>query len=52
MLLNFIKNNYNGEIITNKKIIKPYELYIYLPELNIAFEFNGDRFHSDLFIQI
>ena len=41
-LLNFIKENYNGEIISNTKIvINPYELDIYIPELNLAFEFNG-----------
>ena len=48
-LFNFIKENYNGEIIiNNRKIIKPYELDIYLPELNLAFEFNGLYWHNEL----
>lgn len=46
----FIKTNYNDEIIRNNKtIIAPYELDIYLPELKIAFEFNGLYWHSELF---
>jgi len=48
-LLNFIKENYDGEIISNtKSIINPYELDIYLPELNLAFEFNGIYWHNEL----
>lgn len=47
-LKNFIKNNYSGEITENSKnIIKPYEIDIYLSELNIGFEFNGLYWHSD-----
>jgi hypothetical protein len=46
---NFIKENYKGKIITSsRKIIIPYELDIYLPNLNLAFEFNGLYWHSDL----
>lgn len=49
-LFNFIKENYNGVILQNdKNIIKPYEIDIYLPELNIGFEFNGVFWHSDKF---
>jgi hypothetical protein len=48
-LLNFIKENYNSVIIENdKKIINPYELDIYLPDLNLAFEFNGLYWHNEL----
>ena len=48
-LLEFIKDNYNGDIITNSRnIIKPYEIDIYLPELNLAFEFNGLYWHNEL----
>jgi hypothetical protein len=47
-LLAFIEDNYDGEILTNKKIIKPYELDIYLPNLNLAFEFNGLYWHNEL----
>ena len=47
-LLQLIKENYDGEIILNsRKIIKPFELDIYLPELKIAFEFNGTYWHSN-----
>jgi len=47
-LLEFIKNSYSGEIIENsKKIINPYELDIYLPDLKLAFEFNGLYWHSE-----
>jgi ribosomal protein L31 len=46
-LLRYIKNIYDGEIITTtRKIIYPYELDIYLPQLNLAFEFNGIYWHS------
>lgn len=49
-LQNFIKDNYQGEIILNSKsIITPYELDIYLPELKIAIEFNGIHWHSELY---
>jgi len=45
---NFIKKNYNGEIIqNNRNIIKPYELDIYIPELKIAFEYNGLFWHNE-----
>jgi hypothetical protein len=48
-LLNFIKENYNEEIIINSKsIISPYELDIYLPNLKLAFEFNGIYWHNEL----
>lgn len=47
-LLEFIKNNYDKEIVENsKKIIYPYELDIYLPDLKLAFEFNGLYWHSE-----
>ncbi len=49
-LLNFIKENYIDEIIENsKQIITPYEIDIYLPKLNLAFEFNGLYWHSELY---
>ena len=49
-LYDFINENYNGEIIQNtKSIINPYELDIYLPELNLAFEFNGVHWHNELY---
>jgi len=48
-LQEFIENNYVGKILLNsRKIIKPYELDIYLPDLKLAFEYNGLFFHSEL----
>ena len=47
-LLIFLEESFNGKIITNsKKIIEPLELDIYLPELKLAFEFNGTYWHSE-----
>jgi len=49
-LLDFIRENYDGKIITSdRKILKPNELDIYLPELNLAFEFNGIYWHNELY---
>lgn len=49
-LYNFIVENYDGIVILNdKKIISPYEVDIYLPDLNIGFEFNGVFWHSAKF---
>jgi hypothetical protein len=49
-ILNFIKDNYDGIIIENdNNVIKPYEIDILLPELNIGFEFNGVYWHSEKF---
>lgn len=47
-LVNFISGVYDGEIITNDRtIINPYEIDIYLPDVALAFEFNGVYWHSD-----
>lgn len=47
IILKAIKKIYNGKIIQhNRKAIKPLELDIYLPDLNIAVEFNGNYWHS------
>lgn len=49
-IFNFIKENYIGDVIENdNKIINPYEVDIYLPQLKIGFEFNGLYWHSDKF---
>ena len=46
-LVKYIETKYNTEIITsNRSIIKPYELDIYLPEYNLAIEFNGIFWHN------
>ena len=42
----------NTTIIRNdRQLIKPYELDILIPELNLAFEFNGDYWHSNEMIR-
>jgi hypothetical protein len=46
-LLDYIKSIYQGVVIANdRSVIAPKELDIYLPELNLAFEFNGVYWHS------
>jgi len=46
-LYNFIRSHYDKTIIHNsKQIIKPLELDIYLPDINIAIEYNGTKWHS------
>ena len=46
-LYNFISSIYKGTIIKNDRSLIGMELDIYLPELKIAFEFNGIFWHSD-----
>ena len=47
-MVNYIKEIYSGEIIENdKNVIKPKELDIVLPELKLAFEFDGAYWHMD-----
>lgn len=47
-MVNYIKEIYSGEIIENdKNVIKPKELDIVLPELKLAFEFDGVYWHMD-----
>jgi hypothetical protein len=49
-LLGFIKTLYDGEILTNNRsVLGNYELDIFIPTLNLAFEYNGMYFHSDNF---
>ena len=54
-LLKYIKSIYNGIIFENVTNIvsnnnhRYYELDIYLPDLNLAFDFNGSYYHSDLY---
>lgn len=48
-LFDFIRNNYNGSIQKgDKTILKNREIDILLPELNLAFEFNGLYWHSEI----
>lgn len=47
----YVRSIYKGEIITGKRtIIRPLELDIYLPELNLAIELNGIYWHSYPFL--
>ena len=53
-LQHYIKEIYDGTIVNNcRSIIKKpeskfhLELDVYLPELKLAFEFNGDKFHCN-----
>ena len=48
-LLEFIKENYDGEILNNIKSIIKGELDIYIPDLKLSFEFNGLYWHSELY---
>ena len=48
-LYDFISDNYDGEIIKNQRKLISNELDIYLPDLKLAFEFNGLYWHSDLY---
>ena len=45
----FIQKNYNNVIFNDRKIIRPYELDVYLPDLKLGFEFNGLFWHSELY---
>jgi hypothetical protein len=47
-LVSYIKEICPHEVIENtRKIIYPFELDIYIPELKVAFEFNGLYWHSN-----
>ena len=47
-LQKFIEKYYKGNIKLNDRIlIKPYELDAYLPDLKLAFEFNGLFYHNE-----
>jgi hypothetical protein len=48
LFYNIIKNNYEHIMLRNKQnIIPPLELDIYLPDLKLAFEFNGLYYHDE-----
>ena len=50
-IYSFLKENTNFEIEQrNRYIIKPYELDLYIPDKNIAIEFNGIYWHSSKFV--
>lgn len=43
----FIRNNYDGKILANTQNIINKELDIWIPDMNLAFEFNGLYWHSE-----
>jgi len=48
-LIDFITTNYTGTVITNNRsVIHPHELDIILPDINVAFEYCGLYWHSDV----
>ncbi|MCK9445838.1 hypothetical protein M0Q50_02980 [bacterium] len=48
-LYQFIQENYDDVILKNdRNIIKPYEIDVFLPKLNLALEFNGLYWHSEI----
>ena len=48
MLVEYIKENYDGNIIINDRtVLGGKELDVYLPDLNVAFEYNGLYWHSN-----
>ena len=49
-ILKFISDNCNFEISQgDKNIINPHQLDIFIPDLKLAFEFNGLYWHSELY---
>ena len=47
-LVDFVKSIYSDEIMENtKRIIPPKELDIYIPQKNLAIEFNGVHWHDE-----
>lgn len=45
-IISYIKSIYNGKIdLRSRKVISPYEVDIYIPEFNLAIEYNGIAFH-------
>ena len=49
LLYKLIRELYDGEIIQSYKI-KRKEIDVYLPEIKVGFEFNGLRWHSEVFL--
>lgn len=46
-IIDFLENNnIKNILINNRTAIEPYELDIYLPDYNLAIEYNGDYWHT------
>lgn len=48
-LFDFIAENYNGIILKNDRSLIGQELDIYIPDIKLAFEYNGLYWHSELY---
>lgn len=48
-LLRFIRENYDGEILNNNRDVTKQEIDIFLPDINLGFEFNGLYWHSEVY---
>lgn len=49
-LYEWLKNNYTGEVIKrDRSVLSNFELDIFLPELNLAIEYNGEYWHSNIY---
>lgn len=47
-LADFVESACDSAVLRNERsLIHPYELDVYIPDLSLAFEFNGDYWHSD-----
>ena len=48
----WLKSAYNGKILKNVRNVLDYgmEIDIYLPDLNVGIEYNGNYYHSDKFV--
>lgn len=44
----YIENIYKSEILVNKRFLNKKEIDVYLPDLKIAFEYNGLYWHNEL----
>lgn len=49
-IINFLNENNINFILNDRKILSPKELDFYIPDYNIAIEFNGEYFHSSKFV--
>ena len=51
-LADYVKSVYGGIVVRNKQLVfnnKKHEADIFLPDINVAIEYNGLRWHSDEF---
>jgi len=47
-IVNFCQSYYTNAENRNKTIIPPYEIDIYLPDINLGIELNGIYWHSEI----